>query len=276
MSNKQSLLVLVFIYFSMGCYGIHANSTSKEKPSPSYQVSLGEPSKEWITGLPIANGITAAMVWGEPSKIVLSLNHIDFWRDDWGKTLNDYSLVIRQAQQLMLQGKINEANELYYSNIKNNLNAPNRRKSCPGIFSGYTNSFQPIGNINIELDRQAEYTKYRRTLDLNNGIGNITYQVGDNKVTQQYFIPANEDVIVVRIISYKPISGRITFDRPDQAEYHWAATVNNNQLAVQGAFDEGVKSSLLTEVKNNGNKNSVTANVEKTILELNNLTKIDI
>jgi alpha-L-fucosidase 2 len=276
MSKMRLTDLFLFIYLAIGCSYSQGNLHAEENPSPACRVSLGEPAKEWITGLPLGNGISAAMVWGEPSKIVLTLNHVDFWRDDWGDVLDDYSAVVREAQQLMLQGKINEANDLYALHLEKDKNAPNRRKACPGVFSGYTNSFQPLGNLTLELDGQTEYTEYHRTLDLNHGVGNITYKIGENTITQQYFIPANEDVIVIRITSGKALSGRLSFDRPEQAEYHWTPTVKDNQLAVQGIFDEGVKSSLLAQVKVNGENGSVTANTEKTILELNNLTEIEI
>jgi hypothetical protein len=41
-------------------------------------LSLRQPAVAWAEGLPLANGVSAAMVWGLPSRVVLSLNHVDF------------------------------------------------------------------------------------------------------------------------------------------------------------------------------------------------------
>ena len=275
MSKIRFLIGSLFCCFFLNTTIFFSKAYAEDASIPVSQLSLGKPAGEWIEGLPLGNGITAAMVWGEPSKSVLALNHVDFWRDHLGKDIDNYSKEIRQVQQLMLAGKAQEANDLYYKTV-NKIQVMPRQKTSYPILCGYTNSFQPIGNLNLELDGQTEYTEYHRTLDLNHGVGGITYNIGDNTVVQKYFIPAREDVIVVRVTSEKPVSGGLSFERPEQAEYHWTTTVHDNQLTVQGVFDEGVKSFVLTKVKVNNKQGSVAADVEKATLEYNNATDFEI
>jgi hypothetical protein len=51
---------------------------SLAQPMSSCVLSLRQPASAWVGGLPLANGIFAAMVWGLPSRVVLSLDHVDF------------------------------------------------------------------------------------------------------------------------------------------------------------------------------------------------------
>jgi Glycosyl hydrolase family 65, N-terminal domain len=112
----------------------------------------------------------------------------------------------------MLEGKVKEANDAYFQNVNMSV-MPRQKKPYPRSLTGYTNSFQPMGNIMIELESHWA-NEYRRALDLPAGIAGITYRYRDGEeMRQEYFIPAKDDAIVVRILSSAPISGRISFDR---------------------------------------------------------------
>ncbi|MBN2293329.1 MAG: glycoside hydrolase N-terminal domain-containing protein [Pirellulales bacterium] len=223
-------------------------------------VLLHKLADEWLEGLPLANGISAAMVWGEPLKVVLSLNHVDFWRDHLVKEIGDYSRHVREAQRLVLAGKTKEANELYARHInRSTLNVMPNQKRGFTIFAGYTNSFQPIGDLNIELDLHDAPTDYRRRLDLAEGMATIDYKCTSGKVKWQCFVPLAEDVVVTRIVCEQPISGCINFARPAQQEYEWTATAAGDELAVDGVFQEGVKSSELAKAVSMGDIGKVTA-----------------
>jgi hypothetical protein len=138
------------------------------QPTSSSILSLRQPASVWVAGLPLANGVSAAMVWGLPSRVVLSLNHVDCWGDHLGKEIGDYSKYVREAQRLMLDGRANEANDAYGQNVNMNV-MPRQKKSYPRSLTGYINSFQPIGNIVIDLESQLWATKYRRSLDMQTG-----------------------------------------------------------------------------------------------------------
>jgi alpha-L-fucosidase 2 len=215
-------------------------------------LSLRQPAAAWVEGLPLANGVSAAMLWGLPSRVVLSLNHVDFWRDNLGKEIDDYSKYVREAQRLMLDGKPKEANDAYFKNVNMSV-MPRQKKSYPRSLTGYTNSFQPIGNLAIEFESHWA-NEYLRALDLQTGIASMTYKYRDGEeMRQEYFIPAKDDAIVVRILSSAPISGRISFDRPPQApspdEYKWSATAKENTILVEGGFVEGVRCCVIANVR---------------------------
>lgn len=226
-----------------------SRATAAELPAERHRLTLRTPAAEWLEGLPLGNGISAAMVYGQPSKTILSLNHVDFWRDHLGKEIGDYSPHVKEAQRLMLEGKAKEANDYYCQHVNMRV-APNSKRGFPGgSFCGYTNSFQPIGNVLIELDAQSPVTDYSRQLDLENGIAVASFRLLGGLVRQECLIPAEEDVLIVRITSEAPIAGRISFDPAAWEEYTWSATVDGDSIGVQGAFVDGVKSALLAKVR---------------------------
>lgn len=248
-----------------------------------HDVTLGTPAAEWLEGLPLGNGISAAMVWGTPASIVLSLNHVDFWRDNLRKGSGSFSTVVRNAQRLMLEGKPREANELYACGVNMDV-MPRQQRPYHG-FSGYTNSYQPIGDLLIELDGQPKITDYRRTLNLRDGIASIRYRADDAQVRQEYYIPAGADVVMVRLAADKPFSGRIRFSRPSQTgyvwygvnvpqpkEYQWKCIARETSLSIEGRFEEGVASAVLATAEGVGGKGAITA--EPSALRFRDLTEL--
>ncbi|NLX05894.1 MAG: hypothetical protein GXY33_12210 [Phycisphaerae bacterium] len=202
---------------------------------------LTRPAQEWIEGWPLGNGITAAMLWGPPGRTVLSLNHVDFWRDHAGRQIGDYSQIVRQARDLMMAGQAKEANDLYAQKI--DMAVMPRDHETSDSYTGYTNSFQPIGDLVLELDGQDACRDYRRSLDLVSGTAAVRWRT-EGRITQECFVPLNDDVIVVRLTAERQLSGRLQFTRRPQDHYRWSAKVEGASLCVQGAFDEGVGSGL--------------------------------
>lgn len=222
------------------------------------KVMLRKPALEWVEGFPLANGISAAMLWGTPSRTVLSLNHVDFWRDNLGKSIGDYSAVTRKAQRLMLAGRAYEANELFFSGTSRLDAMPRQRRKYESI-GGYTNSFQPLGNLILELDGQEVTGSYVRTLDLRNGIASVDCRLQDRRLHAECFVSAELDAVVLRISSDNPVSGRVHFERQPQDEYEYAATVDGDGILVEGRFDEGVRSAVLVVARTDGRSSSTAS-----------------
>ena len=55
-----------------------------------YQLRYKHIPKEWINGLPLGNGRLAAMVWGDETRDILSLNHEHLWRGKFRDREADY------------------------------------------------------------------------------------------------------------------------------------------------------------------------------------------
>ncbi len=233
--------------------------------------SFNQPTDDWVEGLPLGNGISAAMLYGLPGKLICALNHVDFWRDNLGTIDRDYSSFVRESQQMMLRGDCEQANRNYAENMTMEVMPRNDRPF--DSYNGYTNSFQPLGDIVIELDGCDAASDYRRCLDLENGIATTTFRVSDNTIRQECFIPAGEDVIVFKMSATRPVSGKITFVRADQDEYTWTAAAGDEQIAIDGKFDEGVVSALRADATVVGPQASC-AKHDSTSLRIENATEL--
>jgi alpha-L-fucosidase 2 len=256
-------------------------TVAAESANPSeaarHCVRLRKPASDWLGGLPLANGISAVMVWGQPSKTVLSLNHVDFWRDHVGQQTGDFKSMIREMQRLMLAGKADKANEVFFKASQSLKVMPRQLK--PGFyvgmdFCGYTNSFEPIGDLVLELDGQSADTDYQRSLDLRHGIAEVVYKRNGDEVRQEYYVSAAADVLVVHLTAGKPLTGQVSFARVPQREYQWKASANGDNLSVTGRFDEGVVSTVSATAKviKGGVDASVAADAAKPVLRFRNVT----
>ena len=213
-------------------------------------IVIKKSSQEWVEGLPLGNGVSATMIWGLPASVILSLNHVDFWRDNLKTDIGEYADVTREVKELILEGKVREANELYAKKIDMKI-MPRDYNAYHG-FAGYTNSFQPIGDISINYDGAGEITDYVRWLDIENGVVIVKYKSGLNQITQQYFVSAEFDLIFAKISSDAAISGITRFTRPEQEGYRWSCDALHDNLYMNGAFDENVRVSLLAHIKADG------------------------
>ena len=248
------------VNLAAGVTGMIAASAAMADSSP--KITLHKPTNEWIEGLPLANGISAAMLWGAPSRTVLSLNHVDFWRYDLGlDPLPDLSKLMAETRQLMMAGKVKEANDFFNQKVYGPLHNMPRQRVPQGF--GYTDAFVPVGDIVMALDGQENVTGYKRTLDLEHGMASISYRVGDNEVREECFVPAQADVVILSISASKPISGQVYATRPEPgreagtglgnsaegaaaraADYKWSAAAKDGKVQAEGIYSEGVESAV--------------------------------
>jgi len=96
-------------------------------------------------------------------------------------------------------------------------------------------SYQPFGDIHIVLPH-AEFTDYRRDLDLGRAVGTVTYKSGGVTYRREYFASYPDQVIVVRLSADKPgsLSGSIQLaDR-----HHGKVAIEGNTVSSRGILDE--------------------------------------
>ena len=216
-----------------------------------------EPAQCWEETLPLGNGRLGIMPDGGIEKENIVLNDITLWS---GKVA-DYSNpkakeYLPEIQQLLLEGKNYEAQELVY-----------RTFTCSNKGSNYGNGslsnfgcFQTLGNIEIEYlydeDVDVKEGSYIRKLDLNNAIASTEFEIDETKFCREYFVSRDADVAVIRLDADKSkmISVDIQLNRDECVEY---ATVDNaivmyGQLKDGSGGDEGMKYFSKVTVNNVG------------------------
>ena len=119
-----------------------------------------EPASKWTEALPVGNGRLGAMVFGTVPMEHLQLNEESLWAGEPTDVYpEDFSDTIREVQRLVLEGRTSEAQELGLEKLT----------KTPTSFRSY----EPLGDLWIEMDHAFEIQDYRRQLDLDTGIATV-------------------------------------------------------------------------------------------------------
>lgn len=182
-----------------------------------------KPAAQWIDALPIGNGRLGAMVFGggEDSafnKELLQFNEDTLWsgqpRDGNNSDAKNYLAPIRAA--VLEQQNYHLADQLCHK--------------MQGLFA---ESYQPCGNLRLELTHSAPATNYRRQLDLDTAIVTTTYEVDGVQFQREAFVSAPDQALILRVTASKPhqLHVALAFDSPLQKAI---TALPNNRLQLTG------------------------------------------
>ena len=159
--------------------------------------------------LPIGNGTLGAMVYGGTHTEKLSLNLDTLWSGKQQDYVSENApAVYKQAQQLMLEGKVSEAEDLMVNKFNN-------------MWSAY---YLPMANLYIESDR-ADATGYRRELDLASAIATTSFA----DAVREAFVSFPHKCLVIRETG-KKANYKIHLD----SQLQYKVTVEGNNLILTG------------------------------------------
>jgi alpha-L-fucosidase 2 len=163
------------------------------------------PALNWMTdALPMGNGRMGAMFFGGVKKDRLLINESSLWS---GACSNDENPALAQAmpriRELLAAGDIPAANALY----KKTGAFPRRN------FGDY----QPFCDLLLEFPKAGtEPQEYCRSLDIERGVGEVSYRDGGIRYRREYFVSYPDQVVVVRLSADHPgsITLRVTQQCP--------------------------------------------------------------
>ena len=165
--------------------------------APSEPLSLWyrQPAVRWEEALPIGNGRLGAMIFGDPAKERLQLNEDTFWSGGPYDPNNPEHLTqLSNIRQLIWDGKSREANQLAQTMMAKPLGQM---------------SYQPIGDLILDFQGNADVTNYRRDLNIDTAIATTSFDRGGVHFTREIFSSAADKVMIVRLSADKP--GQISF-----------------------------------------------------------------
>jgi len=197
MFKTQSILVLLFVIYSSCVWS----------QSDDLELWYKSPAKDWNEALPIGNGRLGAMVFGEYNHENIQLNEESLWAGSKIDNNNPGAKShLKEIQQAIFSGDYKKGLEL--SNKYMVGTPPNIR------------SYQPLGNLYINYDwgDNGKPTSYKRSLDLHTGIAKTEYSINGNKVTQEVFASAPQDIIMVSITAQREINAEFVLSRNFNAD----------------------------------------------------------
>lgn len=181
------------------------------------------PAAQWVDALPVGNGRLGAMVFGGGedgacNKEVLQFNEDTLWsgqpRDGNNLDAKNHLAAIRSA--VLEQQNYHLADQLC--------------KKMQGLFA---ESYQPLGNLRLDLAHSGTVSRYRRQLDLDTACATTSYEADGVRFEREVFVSTPDQVLVLRVTASKPhqLSGSISLDGPLQKS---VAVLPGNRLLLTG------------------------------------------
>ena len=125
----------------------------------------------------------------------------------------------------------------------------------PGGEYAKMGSYQPLGNLIINLPGHEPFAQYRRSLDLRDGIARVSYTSNGIHYRREYFASYPGQVIVVRLAADKPgsYSGSVGFNDAHSG----LMEVKDRRMTISGCLDNGLKYETQILVLNEGGSQQV-------------------
>ncbi|WP_281299144.1 glycoside hydrolase family 95 protein [Flavobacterium limnophilum] len=215
-----------------------------------------QPADYFEESLVLGNGKQGATVFGGVNSEKIYLNDITLWS---GQPVN----ANMNPEAYKNLPAIREAlkNENY--KLAEELNKKIQGKN--------SESFAPLGTLNIDNHHTGKATNYYRELDISKAISKISYEIDGVKFTREYFVSAPDKIMVIRLTSSK--EGALNFDINSSSLLKFKTEVKENVLSMNGVAptheNPGYKGNAaylsqqqIADIKENGSGTRFTSSIK--------------
>lgn len=188
-------------------------------------------ASKWTDALPLGNGRLGAMVFGGVPRDEFQLNESTLWSGGPYQPINAEARPNLDAvRQLIFAGRYAEAEAL--------ANAHSMGRPYLEM------SYQPAGNLYLDVVHPELFADYRRSLDLDRAVTTTTYRVAGVTYTREAFISAVHGLLVVRLSADRP--GAIGVGVGLTSPQHGQVRVDGNAVHFAGhnSGEHGVAGAL--------------------------------
>lgn len=193
------------------------------------------PAALWEECIPLGNGHLGLMSDADPEHETITLNDITLWSGaPFDNSNPEAKSHFHEIQQLLIEGKNVEAQQLMYETFV-----------CGGQGSGHGNganapygSYQMLGTLTIDydLDTNLPVNDYRRSLNLNDAVSQVSFSIDGHPFQRTYFLSREDDVAVIKISHVNPSAISIALSRPE----HAMVSSSENVTSIQGQLPSNV------------------------------------
>jgi len=177
------------------------------------------PAIDWMTeALPIGNGYIGAMFFGDPTEEHIQFSEGTLWSG--GPDSNpEYNFGIQKdahknlpkVRSLLKDGEYKKADSLVKKSFVGKIN---KDKRYTAMFGDY-GSQQTMGDIFVKVaHKEGEITNYKRSLDINEAIAKVQFEVDGTTYSRQFFGNYPKNLMVYQFTSSEKTNYEIRFKTP--------------------------------------------------------------
>ncbi|QSW87078.1 glycoside hydrolase family 95 protein [Flavobacterium endoglycinae] len=176
-----------------------------------------QPAEFFEESLVLGNGKMGATVFGGVNSDKIYLNDITLWS---GEPVN--ANMSPEAYKNIPAIRDALKNENY--KLAEELNKKVQGKN--------SESYAPLGTLEVNNSEKGKATNYYRELDLANATSKVTYEMDGVKYTREYFVSAPDQIMVIKLTSSE--KGALNFDISLKSLLKSEVSVRNNVLVMNG------------------------------------------
>lgn len=165
--------------------------------------------------LPIGNGSLGAMVYGGTHTDKISLNHENIWSG---------------TPERKIKYGAKESYEKAKTHMQNGDAAAAENEITNGMHTSWSQSYLPMGTLNITSSSETNVCGYERTLDMENGVAYVKYESSGVFHTREYLVSHPDDCVAVNIKDSTPCDYLLEFKSP----LKYTISAENNMLVIKG------------------------------------------
>lgn len=203
---KKTFLILLFTF-----YAINISAQSK------HVLWYDKPAEFFEESLVLGNGKMGATVFGGVDSDKIYLNDATLWS---GEPV--HPLMNSDAYKNL--GAIRDALIKEDYKLAEELNKKLQGKN--------SESYAPLGTLEIKNHNKGKVTNYRRELDLSNAISKVSYEIDGVQFTREYFVSAPDKIMIIKLKSSQ--KGALNFDVQYSSLLESNSEAKKNSLALNG------------------------------------------
>ena len=164
------------------------------------------PAKSWNEASPLGNGQIGASVYGCRYDERILINHEMLFNYAKGVAFPNVSYALPVVRDLMDKGLYSEAENYYTNEIKKQGYKSEKGKYYPAL------------DIHMIFEGEGDFDNYKRVLDLENGVCEVSYIENGAEVKRTFFVSSTDNVVVGKITKSVPFDLKMTLERHDLAD----------------------------------------------------------
>ncbi|WP_337032348.1 glycoside hydrolase family 95 protein [Paenibacillus illinoisensis] len=191
------------------------------------KLQYDKPASVWTEGLPIGNGRLGGMIFGGVELEKIGLNEDTLWSGYPMDGNNPGAKeVLPKVRKLIQERRYQEADTL------------TREMQGP-----YTQSYLPFGELLLRFEHGGIHHSYKRTLDIEQALHSVEYQVGNVTYKREMFASNPHQVMVLRLTA--SVQGKLHLHAALDSPLRHTLHVKEDRFVLTGTAPEHVDPSYV-------------------------------